>query len=319
MTEKSRARKYQLTINNPIEKEFTHEKIFSLVNQTNWVYFCMCDEENETYHTHIFICFKNAVSFDRLKKLFPQAHIETAHGTCQQNRDYIRKEGKYADTEKKETNLIDTFEEYGEMPLDVAAKNTKVSDEVFQMIKDGYSEFDIIEQYPSYGTKIQHLQQMRQLVIDKEIENTWRDLNVTYIYGDTATGKTRFVMEKYGYKNVCKITNYKNPFDNYRNQDVILFDEFRSSILLSDMLQYLDGYPCRLSARYSDKTAVYTKVYIISNIPLNEQFKDVQRKEYKTYNAFVRRIHNIIKFENIRGEIIHFEEIPSEYFIEDNC
>ncbi len=318
MTEKSRARKYQLTINNPVEKEFTHEKIFSVVNQMNWEYFCMCDEENETYHTHIFICFKNAVSFDRLKKLFPQAHIEAAHGTCQQNRDYIRKEGKYVDTEKKETNLIDTFKEYGEMPLDVATKNTKISEDVLQMIKDGYSDYDIIEQYPSYGTKISQLQQLRQVIIDNNASDTWRDLTVTYIYGDTATGKTRFVMEKYGYKNVCKITNYKNPFDNYKNQDVILFDEFRSSISISDMLQYLDGYPCKLSARYTDKTAVYTKVYIISNIPLNKQFIETQRTEYKTYNAFIRRIHNIIKFEKSREESLHIEEIPSDYFIEDN-
>lgn len=30
-------------------------------------------------------------------------------------------------------------------------------------------------------------------------------------------------MEKYGYDNVFRITDYTHPFDNYKNQEVVIF------------------------------------------------------------------------------------------------
>lgn len=313
----TRSRKYQLTINNPIDKGFTHYEIKKIFGDYPPVYYCLCDEigENGTPHTHIYVYYENAVAFQTMKSRFPSAHIEASRGTSQENRDYIRKEGKYLESEKKETNLIETFEEYGDLPLDVKTKNVKVSEEVLEMIENGFDDYDIIKCFPSYGTKVSHLQQMRKLVIEKRNSNEWRKLSVTYIYGDTATGKTRYVMDKYGYSKVCKITNYKNPFDSYQYQDVILFDEFRSSIPITDMLQYLDGYPCQLSARYSDKTATFTKVYIISNVSLEKQYVNLQYDEPKTYNAFIRRINEIIKFTNENGNITQYTEFPEDYII----
>ena len=55
----SQSRKWQLTINNPVEKGFTHEKLNSiLASMSSVIYYCMADEtgENQTYHTHVFLC-----------------------------------------------------------------------------------------------------------------------------------------------------------------------------------------------------------------------------------------------------------------------
>ena len=71
----------------------------------------------------------------------------------------------------------------------------------------------------------------------------WRDLTVTYIFGRTGAGKTRSVMDTYGYANCYRVTDYRHPFDTYDGQDVLIFEEFRSSLKLADMLNYLDGYP----------------------------------------------------------------------------
>ena len=137
----TRSRKYQLTINNPVEKGYTHEKIRAVLAENPPVYYCMCDEtgENGTPHTHIYVCYRNAVYFSSMKKRFEGAHIETALGSSQENRDYIRKEGVYANSPKKETNHIETFEEFGEMPLDKATKNETMSEQILQMIEDGCS------------------------------------------------------------------------------------------------------------------------------------------------------------------------------------
>ncbi len=296
------------------------------MKELKWLYYCLCDEvaETGTPHIHLFFCCTNAVSFDRVKKLFSCAHIEVARGSCQENRDYIRKEGKYFNSDKKETNNIDTFEEYGIMPLDKSVKNETVSKQVLEMIENGCSNAEIIKAFPSYTTKISHLDKTRQTLLEEEHKNAWRDVDVTYIHGETATGKTRYVMDKYGYSNVYKITNYNHPFDGYAGQDVILFDEFRSSLPLSDMLQYLDGYPCLLPARFADKVACFTKVYIISNIDLNKQYPNIQNEDISSWNAFIRRINRVVNFHRNSGEmpfssLNEIEKIistPEDYFIE---
>lgn len=308
-SEKS-SRKYQLTINNPIEHGFTHEKIKENLQTLKIVYWCMCDElgEQKTPHTHIFLYSKNAILFSSIQKRFYGAHIELAIGTCQENRDYIRKEGKYLVSDKKETNIIETFEEYGEMPIERKRSSDNISSQVLEMLKDGAHNSEIVDRFPSYLTKTQHLDKMRQVIIAEKYATVFRELEVIYIWGETETGKTRYVMDKYGYKNVYKITNYEHPFDNYDNQDVILFDEFRSSLPFADMLQYLDGYPCKLPARYTDKQACYTKVYVISNIPFDSQYKKEKENEHKSWEAFKRRFTKFWSFSKIDNSITRYDK-----------
>ncbi|MGN0544170.1 MAG: viral replication protein [Acutalibacteraceae bacterium] len=325
MNNDTRCRKYNITINNPIEHGYSHEKIKEILLTSNYIYFCMCDEVGAegTYHTHIFVCFENAVYFSTLKKRFHTAHIEQAKGSSQENRDYIRKEGKYIDSDKKETNIIGTFEEDGEMPLDKKAKNKSVSEDVFDMLESGCTVVEIIKKHPSYATKAFSLEQARQTILEEKFKNVRREVETFYIYGETGTGKTRSVMDKYGYSNVYKITNYEHPFDGYKDESIILFDEYRSSLPIGDFLQYLDCYPCRLPARYHDKVACYTKIFIISNIPLNQQYKNIQIEQPKTYNALIRRISEITKFEFndkqlpfATENVIQISELPCEYLLE---
>lgn len=293
-------RKYQLTINNPAEHGFTHDVIKSTLSGFKGIiYWCLCDEigvEN-TYHTHIYMVFRNAVEFTTIQRRFYGAHIEPAKGTNRENRNYIRKEGKWLDDEKHETNLPDTFEESGELPAEPDKRGTQ-SAEVLKMIIDGADNEEIIRAYPSQMTHINSLDATRQTLFEKEYRTTFRNLEVTYIWGATGVGKTRHVMEKYGYESVYRVTNYKNPFDGYRGQSVILFDEFRSDLPLKDMLKYLEGYPLMLPCRYGDKTACYTTVYIVSNIPLDGQYKNVQHDEPESWKAFKRRIRYEYEFRS---------------------
>jgi hypothetical protein len=77
---------------------------------------------------------------------------------------------------------------------------------------------------------------------DTKFSKIFRILEVTYIYGQTGKNKTRSVMDKYGYENVYRVTKYDHTaFDTYRGQDVVMFEEFRSSFKIEEMLNYLDG------------------------------------------------------------------------------
>lgn len=286
-------RKYQLTINNPEKHNINHEVLKATLSSFPGLeYWCMSDEigrEGETPHTHVYFAAKNAIAFSTVQQRFYGAHIEAAKGSHRQNRDYILKEGKWSTSEKQETSVPGTFEESGELPPD-RDKRQSQSSEVLAMVEAGADDADIILAYPSWMRSIKSIGATRQALLEKEYRTVWRDLDTHYLHGETGVGKTRFVMEKYGYEKVYRVTNYAHPFDGYQGQEVILFDEFRSDLPLKDMLKYLDGYPLMLPCRYGDKVACYTTVYIISNIPLDSQYPNVQREEPKSWEAFLRRI-----------------------------
>lgn len=121
-------------------------------------------------------------------------------------------------------------------------------------------------------------------------------------------------MEKHGYSNVYKVTNYQHPFDGYNGEDVLLLDEFRLSIPFSELLQILDGYPCKLAARYADKVACFTKVYIVTNIPFQEQYPNIKRDEPDSWEALKARINHFIEFKS-EDDIDEYEfiDIPDDW------
>lgn len=297
------SRKWQLTINNPLEKGYTHDAIKKNIHTLKSLrYFCLSDEVAKTHHTHVFLLFHSPVRFSTIKRLFPEAHIEKSYGSSAQNRDYIFKEGeKWSKDRKKETNLPDTHEEWGELPEERQGERNDLA-ALYEMISAGKSNYDILEEQPDFIAQLERMDRVRQIIQEENFKEVFRKLEVLYLFGDTGSGKTRSVMERYGYANVFRVTNYKHPFDQYKGQDVIMFEEFQSSIPINQMLIYLDGYPVTLPCRYSDKVACYTKAYILSNIPLKEQYPDIQDYSPETWNAFLRRIHKVQVFQNGRVE-----------------
>lgn len=320
MAKDTQSRKWQLTINNPVEHGFTHDKIKDLIYLMKPViYWCMADEigEEGTYHTHIFICGRSGIRFSTLKRAFESAHIEMAKGTSLQNKEYVSKTGRWEKDKKHETCVDGTFEEYGDMPIERQGKRNDL-DDLYSMIKEGMSDYDILEQGSDYMLNLDMISKTRQILVQEKFKNTFRKLDIVYIWGETGTGKTRSVMEGHGYGNVYRATDYLHPFDNYAGQDVILFDEFRSSLALTDMLKYLDGYPLELPCRYANRYACYTKVYLISNIPLSEQYPNVKRDEYGSWLAFLRRIQTVkyfsqgtVKVSNVSVDSNGFRELPA--------
>lgn len=314
----TQSRKYQLTINNPLECDppYTHGKIKEeLKSLASLVYYCMADEKGlaeNTPHTHVYTLFSSPVRFSTLKKRFPTAHIESAYGTSKSNRDYIGKEGKWKSSQKSETSVPGTFEEWGAIPANERINPQGELHFILDLVESGYTSGEIVRIFPESIRYLDKIDFVRQLLKEEEYKNTWRELETTYVYGATQTNKTRSIMEEYGYPNVFRVIDYKHPFDKYYGQSVLLFEEFRSSIEpIGQMLNYLDGYPCELSARYHNKTACYLKVYITSNLPLEQQYQSIQEREPETWKAFLRRIHRVL--HHIDADTVK-EYTVQEYF-----
>lgn len=289
---------YQLTINNPIEKGYTHDNIKSKIidNFRTITYFCMADEMGATFHTHIFIVFTSRVRWSKIKRHFSDVHIEACKGSVSDNILYIKKEGKWVDDLKNDQKIDDSFEEFGTPPPDSKGKRSDLS-ELYRMIQDNMSNSEIIHSNQDYILQIDKLDKIRNTILIDKYKDTLRlNLEVVYIFGATGTGKTRYVMENSGYSNVYRVTDYIHPFDSYSCQPVICFDEFRSSINISNMLMYCDVYPVELQSRYSNKVACYSKVFIVSNWPLEKQYSEAQINDIDTWLAFLRRITKVLIF-----------------------
>lgn len=305
----TQSRKYQLTINNPEEKQLGHEQIKAiLTGLKSVVYWAMADEiglETHTRHTHLYLQSRTPLRFSQIKRLFPDAHIESARGSAAENRAYVEKSGKWADDTKADTSIPGTFEEWGAIPEEPGQGFRSDIAQLYNLIVEGKSNAAIMSINPELAVHISRMDKIRQDILEAEYRDKWRDLEVTYIFGPTGTGKTRGVMEKHGYSNVYRVTDYTHPFDRYAQEPVLLFDEFRSNLLIGDMLDYLDGYPLALPARYSQRQACYTTVYIISNIDLSQQYKNVQENEPATWRAFLRRIHHVVEWGYNKPPIDH--------------
>lgn len=308
------SRKWLLTCNNPDEHGFTHDKIISqLGKMKSLTYWCLSYETGVegTYHVHIFIYSPSPIKASTIANRFNGIHRDIVNGTCVQNREYVFKEGKWLNTEKGTTNHRETHEEWGDIPIErPGARNDLV--DLYDMIKDGMSNYQILESCPKYINNIDKLDRVRQTILEEKYKNEWRNLEVVYVWGVTGSGKTRGIMDKYGYSNVYRVTDYAHPFDAYNSEDVIVFEEFRSCLYIDDMLKYLDGYPVKFPARYANKQACFTKVFIVTNIDLRRQYPNVQKDEPMTWQAFLRRIHRVKVYND--GEIL---ELDTKAYLSD--
>ena len=301
MGDNTQSRKWVATIHNPLEAGLDHGAIWEKVNRFSPTYCCLADEiaTTGTYHTHIFLFSSSPIRFSTIKNRFPTAHIEKAYGSAKDNRDYICKEGRWADSDKAETSVPGTFEERGQLP-DEKEEEAPEMFKLIQKLRVGKSVMEILEENPKLAFRIREIETLRQAILEEKFSAENRALEVTYLYGASGTGKTWGIFKKHDPRSICRITDYGGRngvrFDAYHCQDVLVFEEFYSQIPISAMLNYLDIYPLTLPARYTDRTACYTKVYITSNIPLEEQYQDIQRSRLETWRAFLRRIHNIIEY-----------------------
>ena len=295
------SKKWQLTINNPQDCGLDREHLLDILSRFSLDYFALSDEiaSTGTPHTHVFLYAHSNLRFSTIHNKIPIAHIEKALGTVQQNRDYIAKTGKWANTDRAETQVEGSFYEWGTPPTEQEERSPAMT-KLLQSVKDGRSTLEIIEETPGFAFKVRDIEALREAVTAAKYRRQNRDLAVYYLFGATGAGKTRGIYSEHPADDICRITDYggKNGvrFDAYHGQPVLVFEEFHSQILIESMLNYLDVYPLMLPARYSDRVACYTTVYITSNIPLEEQYQEIQRRKPETWRAFVRRIHVVREY-----------------------
>lgn len=275
-----RKRRYCLTLNNPTSEELQAVLDMRLGNVKRCI-FANEVGESGTPHLQGFIHLKNACTLQALKKRLGsnRYHVEVAHGTDYEAWTYCAKDG-------------DIFLHHGETPEEVELSDWE---RILMMVENGASNLDICRAYPGQAVRCAAAIDRYRFEYKKTLAH-WREMKVTYIYGRTGTGKTRGVLydEDGNYRHdVYRVLDKKNPWCDYDGQTTVVFEEFRSQFTCRDMLNWLDGHPCQLPARYANKWAEFDEVFIISNWTFDEQYLSVQENSPETYAAFVRRITEV--------------------------
>jgi hypothetical protein len=132
-----------------------------------------------------------------------------------------------------------------------------------------------------------------------------RPPQVSWIFGNTGTGKTRLVVER---ERDLWITSGDFKYANgYTNQEAVLFDDFRGNFIkFAFMLRLLDRYPITVNIKYGFANWNPKRIYITCSMP--------PEKCYALFNEYdepleqlSRRIHFIIRLQAM-GEmsIKHF-------------
>ena len=287
--------------------------------------------ENGTEHVQAAFRFKHGKTFSATKTILgsDRWHLEDAKGSLfsswaycakgQQSKEEWENEGvdgpSYGGIDMAEYPLPSgrmggILRIIGNLPARNETAKHSVWEQIIEKIESGWSNRDLVKKWPAQVIKCQAAIDKYRLEIDRA-NATWRDVQTTYISGDTGAGKTRFVMELHGYANCHRVTDYDHPFDNYHGQPVLIFEEFRNSLKIQDMLNYLDGYPVELPARYANKLAKFEHIYIISNWTLQEQYQNQQLNYPSTYRALLRRIDILGSVEGEGSDLVLVTE-PEE-------
>lgn len=319
-----KGRKWQITINNIDEIGINFDNLKNIIKK-RWPaveYFCYCEEvgkETGKRHWHMFLKHPNGINGSSILKVFPGAHLEYCVGTCKKNRDYIYKEGSYEGSEKEDTRQEGMQYEFGECPEESQGQRNDLI-ELRELIKTGKSNAEIYTINAQYLKYANSIDKIRLDILSDKNGNEWRDIEVTYIEGATGTGKTRGIVESYGYRNIWRIVKDDYSWNGYVDQDVAVFEEFRNTFAFTDMLNFLDGHPVQGRAMHGFRQLGYKNVFMCSNWRLDEQYKNIQEEHPRDWQAFLRRINKVIIREKAGDKVFYqknrgTEEEPQYDFV----
>jgi len=156
-----------------------------------------------------------------IKKL-PGAHLIAARGSPKQNKEYCSKG--------------DDVIERGECPQQGARTDLL---QIKEMIDNGCNMLDIFD--ADFATAIKFHKSFEKYAALKQESRNDR-CYIEWRWGETGTGKTRYVYDKHGRDNVYMKSGTK-WWDGYSAGKVILIDDFDGAWPYRDLLRLLDRYP----------------------------------------------------------------------------
>lgn len=215
-----------------------------------------------TTHIQGYVRFHSRKRLNTAKNLLGNAglHLEIARGSEEDNRRYCTKEDTRAEGTAGTVNPDNYDAQEG--------KQGRRSDleGIAEQCRAGHSLRNIAQEHPGdfirYHAGIAALH--AQVAPAPPAE---RIVMVTVLWGDTGVGKTHRVMNAVAAEDLYIVSGRgRDPWGMYRGEQVLLMDEFNWELWsIQEMNGILDKWRFRLDARYHDRYAAWTRVYICCN------------------------------------------------------
>lgn len=188
-----------------------------------------------------------------------------------------------------------------------------------QMIKEALDDDQamstVIEENFDAAAKFSNGIKMYAAVKAQQRSMAERDVQVMVYYGKTGTGKTRRAVDE------CKkLIGGENPnvfildppteggklwWCGYEGQKGIIIDEWNCKIPITTLLRMLDRYPYKCEIKGGHTYALWTHVWITTNIPLTD-WTDCGKPIQKAHaRALDRRITHVVQFRKSGQVIVH--------------
>ena len=118
-----------------------------------------------------------------------------------------------------------------------------------------------------------------------------QDVEVVVLIGEPGVGKTKSVYDKHRSEEIYKLTASTQSvwFDHYDGEKVLLIDDFKGWIPYTYLLNLLDRYPVSLPVKGGHTYALWDRVYITSNYPIDQWYNFATLKK----EALTRRIKSV--------------------------
>ena len=252
-------------------------------------------------HWQMYISHDQPIRFSTLKNKLPTAHLEPRRGTVREAVAYVTKE---------KTRV------QGTLPLAKGEINFKES----QGQRSDLEE--LREEIMSSNCKLSSLlasnesawrfeRQCRALIEARNAQKWGREMRyiqVKCFFGATGTGKTRSALESADWDDIYRVTHYNNgAFDGYDAHSTLVLDEYRGQLPVSQLLTMSDPYPHKLPARYADRQAAYTNLYLLSNDAPWDWYPSAKEE---TKRALCRRFTEVREFTSLgESRVLEKEEV----------
>lgn len=255
--------------------------------------YCVYQEEKcprtGTIHLQGYTEFTERKRWSEINKLFGLGKKHAVHygirrGTPKQASDYCKKpervEGGHAG-------------EYGVMTAEHEGQG-KRNDLLIvkELVDEGKSMMEIAESnFPTFVRYNKGIQLYKQMKIKPRNRNT-----ICFVlYGVANAGKTEAIKQTFG-QNAVWITPGVSGvwYDNYEQQPVVVFDEFKGWMPFTMLKRIVDGSPLTLDAKGASRVFNSRIVVFISNDKPEEWYKDLSDDNSA---ALQRRLHFVFKAE----------------------
>lgn len=263
------------TLNNPVEEP----EAFALALQSALPvgYLVFQEEQVTTRHFQGYFELNKQVRGRKIKDALPTAHLEDRKGTQDEAITYCK---------KPESRLRGPWE-FGTPKQQ--GRRTDIAEAVATLRSAGMAA--VVEQHPT--TFVKYASGLARLSVQLTKYTRREQPSVTLLYGPSGVGKSHWAWSRE--PQLVSVSGNLKWFDNYQGEEAVLFDEFDGKLSgtpLKHFLNLTDRYPLMVEVKGAHVSAMWTRVYITTNIHPRFWYDWVGREAQ--YPAVVRRITNVV-------------------------